>query len=161
MIEHRILFVCLGNICRSPMAEGVFRHLVAARGATERFHIDSAGTGAWHVGEPPDSRAQEVVGSRGIDISAQRARRIELDDFERFDMLLAMDRSNQTVLQRLAPEPHRDKTKLLLSFAPDCKRKDVPDPYFGGADGFEHVLDLIESASAGLFEALVERGRPA
>ena len=159
MIEHRILFVCLGNICRSPMAEGVFRHLVATRGAAGRFQIDSAGTGAWHVGEPPDGRAQEVVRDRGIDISAQRARRVELDDFERFDMLLAMDRSNRTALQRLAPEAHRDKPLLLLSFAPDCKRRDVPDPYFGGADGFDYVLDLIESASAGLFEALVGRDR--
>lgn len=154
MIEYRILFVCLGNICRSPMAEGVFRHLVAARGAGERFHIDSAGTGDWHVGEAPDARAQAAARGRGIDISDQRARRVAAGDFERFDMLLAMDESNLAALQRLAPEPHRGKIHLLLAFAANAGRSDVPDPYYDGSDGFEHALDLIESAGDGLFQAL-------
>ncbi|MGI9383447.1 MAG: low molecular weight protein-tyrosine-phosphatase [Methyloligellaceae bacterium] len=160
MIEHRILFICLGNICRSPLAEGVFRHLVAGRGAAERFRIDSAGTGAWHVGEPPDARAQEAALGRGIDISAQKARQVVADDFERFDMLLAMDESNRFELQRLGPEADRDKARLLLSFAPDSGRLDIPDPYYGGPPGFTHVLDLIETASEGLFQALVERDHP-
>lgn len=156
MIQHRILFICLGNICRSPMAEGVFRHVVDSRGDADRFLIDSAGVGGWHVGDPPDTRARAAARGRGIDISAQRARRIVGDDFERFDAIIAMDDDNLATLLRLAPEQHRSKVRLFLEFAPDVGRRDVPDPYYGGADGFEHVLDLIEAASGGLYTALVE-----
>lgn len=156
MIEHRILFVCLGNICRSPMAEGVFRQVVGSHGAGDRFLIESAGMGSWHVGEPPDARAQEAARRRGIDISAQRARRVADDDFQRFGLILAMDDSNRNGLLRLAPEPHQAKVRLFLEFAPGADRQDVPDPYYGELDGFEQVLDLIETASDGLYRALVE-----
>ncbi len=158
MIEHRILFVCLGNICRSPMAEGVFRHVVGCRGAADRFLIDSAGMGSWHIGEPPDARAQAAARGRGVEISSQRARRVAADDFERFDTILAMDESNRNDLLNLAPELHQPKVRLLLEFAPDAGRLEVPDPYYGGADGFERVLDLIERASDGLYRALLETG---
>jgi len=154
MSKIRILFVCLGNICRSPMAEGAFRHLVEERGAADGFEIDSAGTGAWHVGEPPDARAASTALLRGVDISGLSARKVTAQDFERFDYILAMDMENHMNLMRMAPAAHKRKVKLFLEYAPDQPEQEVPDPYYGGQNGFEHVLDLVESASHGLLAQL-------
>jgi len=150
----RILFVCLGNICRSPMAEGVFRRAAEQEGLIDRFEIDSAGLGDWHVGQPPDHRAQQAARSRGIDISGQSARQVEDEDFERFDLLLAMDRSNYAELKARAPASARAKIRHFLDYAPHVGTKDVPDPFFGGSDGFEDALDLIEVAARGLLASL-------
>ncbi|MGI9406377.1 MAG: low molecular weight protein-tyrosine-phosphatase [Hyphomicrobiaceae bacterium] len=150
----RVLFVCLGNICRSPMAEGVFRERVASAGLSSRITIDSAGTGAWHVGNPPDPRGQAASTDRGIDISSQRARQVDQADFSKFDYVIAMDGSNLDTLKRLAPRNARSQLHLFLEFVPSSVTntvdRDVPDPYYSGPDGFETVLDLIEAASAGL-----------
>mgnify|MGYP002278820803 CR=1 FL=1 len=140
----------MGNICRSPSAEGVFRRLVEDEGLSGAITIDSAGTHSYHVGGPPDERAQEAALRRGIDLSAQRARQAQSSDFSRFDYILAMDRDNYDDLARLCPPGEEDRLKLFLDFAPHLKRSDVPDPYYGGNRGFEAVLDLIEAASAGL-----------
>lgn len=155
MTTHRILFVCLGNICRSPMAEGVFRRVVEEEGLIDRFEIDSAGLGDWHIGQAPDHRAQKAARLRGIDISSQSARQVEGEDFERFDLLLVMDRSNYTELKARAPAEARAKIRPFLEFAPHVGTKDVPDPFFGGAEGFDHALDLIEAAARGLLASLV------
>jgi protein-tyrosine phosphatase len=155
MVTHRVLFICLGNICRSPMAEGVFRRVVEKEGLTDRFEIDSAGLGDWHVGQAPDTRAQAAAKLRGIDISRQCARQVALEDFARFDRLLVMDRSNYAELKRLAPADARAKIQYFLDFAPQAGTKDVPDPFFGGAEGFDHALDLIEAAANGLLASLV------
>jgi len=150
----KILFVCLGNICRSPTAEAVFR-AVAQRDAPDLdIEIDSAGTGGYHIGEPPDSRSQAAARRRGYDMSALRARQIQMDDFQRFDLVLAMDEDNLAALQDRAPATLRDRVRLFLDFAPDAERVDVPDPYYGGSTGFEEVLDLVEAASAGLIRHL-------
>ncbi len=140
----------MGNICRSPSAEGVFRRLVEEEGLSGGIEIDSAGTHSYHVGGPPDDRAREAALRRGIDIAAQRARQARRADFTRFDYILAMDRDNYDDLARLCPPGREERLKLFLDFAPHLKRSDVPDPYFGGDRGFEAVLDLIEAASAGL-----------
>ena len=150
----KILFVCLGNICRSPMAEGVFREVIRTNGLDAQVEIDSAGTGAWHVGSPPDDRAQDAAASRGIDISMLRGRQVKRGDFEYYDLILAMDASNRANLLRLAPEGHEHKVKLFLDYAPETGVREVPDPYFGHHDGFEHVLDLVEAASNGLAKSL-------
>lgn len=156
-----VLFVCLGNICRSPMAEGMFRQIVEDAGVSSQFHIDSAGTGSWHIGRPPDPRAQQAMASRGIDISSQRARQIEREDFYRFDLLLAMDRSNYYRLLTLAPDVCEEKVRLFLSYAPEIGVQDVPDPYFGGTEGFAYVLQLVEFACRGLLNsALKEQAMP-
>ncbi|MBY4867539.1 low molecular weight phosphotyrosine protein phosphatase [Burkholderia sp. Bp9017] len=152
-----ICFVCLGNICRSPTAEGVMRHQVDAAGLADRIAIDSAGTGDWHVGEPPDTRAQAAAHTRGYDLSALRARQVGAADFERFDLLLAMDEANLAELHRRCPTQHRDKVRLLMEFAPGAAETEVADPYFGGAQGFEQVLDQVERACAGLLDALKAR----
>lgn len=148
----RVLFVCLGNICRSPTAEGVFRAVAAREGVAAE--ADSAGTGAWHVGEPPDRRATAAAARRGIDLSTQRARQARAEDFNEFDHILAMDRSNLADLQAIAPPGARADLRLFLDYAPDQPVREVPDPYYGGARGFETVLDLIEEASAGLLAEL-------
>jgi protein-tyrosine phosphatase len=155
MAVHRILFVCLGNICRSPMAEGVFRSVIEEEGVSHLFEIDSAGLGDWHVGQAPDNRAQGAALSRGIDISGQCARQVERSDFQRFDLLLVMDRSNLVELRRRAPAGAEGKIRLFLEYAPHAGTKDVPDPFFGGAEGFEEALDLIEEAAHGLLASLV------
>jgi len=157
MTRHRLLFVCLGNICRSPMAEGVFRRLVAERGLSDRFEIDSAGIGDWHVGQAPDNRAQEAAMRRGIDISTQSARQLRDDDFSRFDLILAMDDSNHGELRQLSPMHMHGKIRHFLDFAPHTGTRDVPDPFFGEKEGFDHALDLIEAAAEGLLEALVAK----
>jgi low molecular weight protein-tyrosine phosphatase len=150
-----ILFVCMGNICRSPTAEGVMRSLVREAGLEDEFEIDSAGTGGWHVGNPPDARATESARRRGITLAGE-ARRVTREDFERYDLLLAADRENLAELRALAPnEESRSKVRLLREFDPDSEGApdlDVPDPYYGGPDGFEEVLDLVEAACRGLLE---------
>jgi protein-tyrosine phosphatase len=146
----KILFVCMGNICRSPTAHGVFQRLVEETGLNRDIEIDSAGTHAYHVGNPPDSRAQAAALRRGIDMSSQRARRVAVDDFERFDYILAMDRENLGALQAACPPQYAHKLSLFLEYAPELTIREVPDPYYGGAKGFEQVLDLIEMASEGL-----------
>jgi low molecular weight protein-tyrosine phosphatase len=150
----RILFVCMGNICRSPTAQGVFQRLIEQTGLSQEINIDSAGTHAYHVGNPPDPRAQAVALRRGIDLSALRARRISLGDFAKYDYILAMDRDNLNALLMNCPPEHSYKLRLFLDFAPDLKVNEVPDPYYGGATGFEQVLDLVEIASEGLLRHL-------
>jgi protein-tyrosine phosphatase len=156
----RLLFVCLGNICRSPTAEGVMRSLVQLAGLADRVHIDSAGTGGWHVGSPPDERAAAAAGSRGISLEG-RARRIRAEDFSQFDLLLAMDSANLRDLRALAgSDEERARVRLLREFDPAAVASgdlDVPDPYYGSAGGFEEVLDLVTAACEGLL-AEIEAG---
>jgi protein-tyrosine phosphatase len=147
-----LLFVCLGNICRSPTAEAVMRKLVTEAGMPERFLIDSAGTGDWHVGSAPDRRASEAAASAGISLQG-RARQISAADFESFDLILAMDRANLAELRRLAAPQHAHKLKLLREFDPHSGGDlDVPDPYYGGPQGFCDVLELTDAACRGLLE---------
>jgi low molecular weight protein-tyrosine phosphatase len=155
MAKHRLLFVCLGNICRSPMAEGVFRRVAEEAGVAHLFEIDSAGMGDWHKGEAPDHRAQKAARRRGVDISGQSARKVELEDFDTFDLLLAMDASNVADLYDIAPHDARHKIRRFLEYAPYLGTMDVPDPYYGGAAGFDHALDLIEAASRALLADLI------
>ena len=156
-----VLMVCLGNICRSPTAEAVLR-VIAAREAPElQLHVDSAGTADYHLGEPPDARSQAAARRRGYEMSALRARRVEVADFERFDLILAMDQANLADLQRSVPRTHRERVRLFLEFAPEALTREVPDPYYGGPNGFEEVLDLVESAARGLLRHLQERPRAA
>ncbi len=155
----KVLFVCLGNICRSPTAEGVFAALINREGLYDVVQIDSAGTGAWHVGEPPDRRAQAAAKTRGYDLSTQRARQIKGTDFRDFDYVIAMDRQNEQELFKMAPNNAQDRIHMFLSFAPEKGITDVPDPYYGGADSFDHVLDLVEAASQGLLRDIrIRRG---
>jgi protein-tyrosine phosphatase len=159
--QTHILFVCLGNICRSPTAEAVFRTL-AARDAPElNLRVDSAGTADYHVGSAPDRRALEAARRRGYDMSGRRARTVEPFDFERFDLILAMDRTNWSDLRHAAPPAARERVRLFLEYGPDTDVLDVPDPYYGGPNGFEEVLDLIEAASRGLLRHLQELARAA
>ena len=146
----KVVFVCLGNICRSPTAEGVFRALVEREGLGDRIAVDSAGTGAWHVGQSPDPRGQKAALRRGIDLSGIRARKATKADFGTFDYVLAMDRDNLAALKDLCPPGEEHRLGLVLDYAPEARTRDVPDPYYGGRQGFECVLDLIEAASAGL-----------
>jgi protein-tyrosine phosphatase len=148
----RVLFVCTGNICRSPTAEGLFRALVERAELGGVIEVDSAGTGGWHVGEPPDGRSQAAARQRGLDLSGQRARQVETADFEVFDYLLGLDRSHLQALERLAPAARRDRLHLLLDYAPELGVSDVPDPYYGGVHGFEQVLDLVEAGCRGLLD---------
>jgi len=157
----RILFVCLGNICRSPTAEVVFRAVAQREAPDLTLEIDSAGTAGYHVGELPDRRTRQAAARRGYDMSALRARVVEPDDFEHFDLILAMDRENLRALERSAPAQARDRLRLFLEFAPEAGISEVPDPYYGGPNGFEDVLDLVEAASRGLLEHLRRRSRAA
>lgn len=150
-----VLFVCLGNICRSPLAEGVFRHKAGQAGMAEKFRIDSAGTGGWHVGDLPDARGRQVAAQRGIDMSGQRARQLEIEDFHTFDFILAMDQSNLANIERLRPPDGIAKSVLFLEFA-GLGAGEVPDPYYGGADGFDPCLDLIEFGCEAILEQLSE-----
>ena len=149
-----MLFVCMGNICRSPTAEGVFRHKVNAAGLDDKIHIDSAGTHAYHVGEPPDGRAQQAALQRGFDLSTQRARRVDVADFEQYDYVIAMDMNNQDDLLSVCPPGLEDKIHLFLKFGSSAGTGEVPDPYYGGGRGFEIVLDLVENAADGLIAHL-------
>ena len=155
----RILFVCMGNICRSPTAEGVFRRLVSEEAPQLALEVASAGTHDYHTGHPPDERAQAAALARGIDLSELRARQIERADFERFDLILAMDEAVLSALRRRCPQPFHERVRLFMEFAPDLAVREVPDPYYGGLNGFEHVLDLVEQASRGLLRSLIERQR--
>ena len=144
----QILFVCLGNICRSPMAEGLFRHVAQSRNL--EVFVDSAGTGGWHVGDAPDPRGQATMRAHGIDTSGQQARQVSEQDFDVFDLVIAMDRRNHDSLTRLAGPARANKVKLFLEFAPGLGETEVPDPYYSGEDGFEHVYTLLHHASEGL-----------
>ncbi len=150
-----VLMCCMGNICRSPTAEGVLRAKLAAAGLAARVQVDSAGTHDYYVGGPPDARAIEHAAQRGYDLSAQRARTVQRADFERFDLLLAMDHDNFARLQAACPLAFRPKLRLLMSFAPQWACDTVPDPYEGGPAGFERVLDLVESACDGVLTHLL------
>lgn len=145
-----ILFVCMGNICRSPTAHAVFQRLVEENGLNVHIKIDSAGTHAYHIGNPPDPRTQAAALRRGINMGLLRARRIDPDDFKHFDYILAMDQDNLASLHADCPPQYAHKLNLFLDYAPDLAIRDVPDPYYGGAPGFEQVLDLVEIASEGL-----------
>ena len=153
----KVLFVCMGNICRSPTAEGVFTHLVNQAGLADSIHIDSAGTHAYHVGNPPDPRATAAARQRNIDLTSQRARQVRADDFYEFDYILAMDRSNYADLSDLCPAGEEHRLHLFLEFAPQTGTEEVPDPYYGGEQGFEHVLNLVEQAAEGLLEDIREK----
>ena len=153
----RILMVCMGNICRSPLAEGVVRHLADKAGMDAFIEVDSAGTLAYHAGEQPDPRARKVAASRGYDLSKMRARRVADDDFSHFDLVLAMDRQNLAALERVCPEEHLHKLRLFMDYADNCEQDEIPDPYYGGPDGFEHVLDLCEAAARGLIASIAGR----
>jgi protein-tyrosine phosphatase len=151
----KILFVCMGNICRSPTAHGVFRNLVTSSGLLDQIEIDSAGTHAYHIGNPPDSRSISTAHKRGIDISDLRARQVDLSDFYHYDYLIAMDEYNLSLLKEMSPSDVHYKLRLFLSFAPQLTKTEVPDPYYGGASGFEHVFDLVQIASEGLLSHLL------
>jgi protein-tyrosine phosphatase len=156
----RVLFVCLGNICRSPAAEGVFRHLVAEAGLAQDFVIDSAGTGSWHIGEAADDRMRVAAQRRGIRLSSI-ARQVVPTDFEDFDWILAMDGSNLQHLQRLAHANHHHKIRKFRDFDPEGRGADVPDPYYGDHDGFAEVLDIVTRTSHALLARLRSQDGPA
>lgn len=151
-----VLFVCLGNICRSPLAEGIFRHQAETGGLADRFEVDSAGTGAYHSGEPPDSRSIAVAASHGIRLTGT-ARQVRADDFGRFDVIVAMDESNRRSLQRLRGGGAR--IVMMRDYDPQAGDPDVPDPYYGGPGGFERVYRILERACAGLLDELADANR--
>ena len=152
-----VLFVCMGNICRSPTAEGVFRAQANAAGIEQTLFIDSAGTHAYHVGAEPDARSQLYAEKRGYDLSRQRARQVNAKDFDQFDYLLAMDKDNLALLHAACPPEHRHKLGLFMQYASRSAAEEVPDPYHGGARGFDIVLDYIEDASKGLLQKLQKK----
>jgi low molecular weight protein-tyrosine phosphatase len=156
MSQIKVLFVCMGNICRSPTAEGVFNKLLDDLGTTNRFLVDSAGTHAYHVGESPDNRAQQTARNRGVTLSNIRARKVSFSDFSQFDHILAMDTDNYQILLDASPDEHHHKIKLFLDFAPEHEESNVPDPYYGGPNGFEHVFDLVEDASKGFYQTILK-----
>jgi protein-tyrosine phosphatase len=154
MQKIKVLFVCMGNICRSPTAEGVFIKLLADQQLHDFFDIDSAGTHAYHVGSAPDSRAQKAAKARGIDLSKLRARKVEPEDFETFDYILVMDNDNHAMLMEICPDEHQHKIQLFLNYEPKSDTLEVPDPYYGGQFGFEKVLDLTEAAARGFLKSV-------
>jgi protein-tyrosine phosphatase len=158
MKKISILLVCMGNICRSPTAEGVVRAYVEKAGLGERVKLDSAGTHGYHVGSPPDQRAQRAAARRGYDLSRLKARRVRDADFLRFDLILAMDRDNLALLRQACPDKEQHRLGLMLDYALSTEEQEVPDPYYGGPEGFERVLDLVEDAASGLVESLRSRG---
>ncbi len=161
MEKTSVIFVCMGNICRSPTAEGIFRSQVAARNLEHLIEIDSAGTHAYHEGEKADPRAQKLAQQRGVDLSAIRARKVTVADIEQFDYILAMDSDNQRNLLNLVPEGkgYEQKIRLMLEFTSLYSENEVPDPYYGGPRGFDRVYDLIESASEGLLDEIIKNAR--
>src|SRR6185436_17201474 len=163
MPAMKVLFVCMGNICRSPTAHGVFARYLRERAPELDVEVDSAGTHDYHVGSPPDPRAIEAAARRGVDLTAQRARVVKVTDFQRHDLIVAMDRLNREVLLDLSPAAYRERVRLLMEFAgvplDDGEQLDVPDPYYGGAVGFERVLDLVEQAADGLLAEIRARMR--
>tara|TARA_B100001250_G_scaffold5780_1_gene4848 strand:+ start:161 stop:634 length:474 start_codon:yes stop_codon:yes gene_type:complete len=150
--KHRILFVCMGNICRSPTAEGLLISKVSAENVSHKFEIDSCGTHDYHLGHSPDSRTQEAAALRGINLSDLRSRKIKLSDFEYYDLILVMDKLNENFLMNLCPNEYQYKIKLMLSYLPDYLIDEVPDPYYGGEDGFDQVLDILEEAIEAFYE---------
>lgn len=156
MKKERILFVCLGNICRSPTAEGIFRHLVDQKGLGQFFEIDSAGTGNWHVGQAPDRRAQVACRKVGIDISGHRARQVTVSDFEKFDQILACDKANEADLRALAPKGATAKISLLMSYAGQAHQTEVPDPWEYGPQAFDRTVERCQAACQGLLAAILK-----
>lgn len=152
----RVLFVCMGNICRSPLAQGVFEDVLRREGLGDEVFVDSAGTGPWYVGSPPDERARKSASFRGIDLGAQQARRIAPDDCRSFDYVLTMDEENYRAVSALCREGGAE-VRPFLDYAPERPESEVPDPFYGGPEGFEHVLDLVEAASEGLLEDIRQR----
>ena len=153
----RVLFVCTGNICRSPTAEGIFKNLLSKRGLTHRIEADSAGTSSWHAGDPPDPRSTETALARGVDIRDQRARTLRPNDFKDFDLLLAMDTGHYTTMNRACPPELQSRIEILMKYAPVSGLSDVPDPYYGSGDGFGRVYEMIEIASKGLLDEIESR----
>ena len=154
MKKVSVLFVCMGNICRSPTAEGVFRHLVRQEKLEDVILIDSAGTHAYHIGNPPDNRALVVGERRGIELHDLRARRVSPEDFDLFDYVLAMDRDNYENLSAICPSGYETRLRMFMDYAPHLQIPEVPDPYYGGASGFERVFDMVEEAARGLLEEI-------
>lgn len=153
----KVLFICMGNICRSPTAHGVFAHQVAEAGLNHAIETDSAGTHAYHVGKPPDHRAQNTALQRGYDLSDLRARKVGLIDCEQYDYLIVMDQDNLMDVLALCANGNHEKVQLFLSYAENTSTQEVPDPYYGGSGGFDNVLDLVEAASAGLLQEIRQR----
>lgn len=156
--QVKVLFVCMGNICRSPSAEGVFNKLIKDEQIQKNFLIDSAGTHAYHIGDSPDLRSQKAAKERKVDLSKLRARKVIIGDFEDYDYLLAMDEDNLAIMMEACPEEFQYKVQLFLDYAPHLDTNEVPDPYYGGTYGFEKVLDLIEEASVGFLNQLKQSG---
>jgi protein-tyrosine phosphatase len=152
-----VVFVCMGNICRSPTAEAVFRHYVENAGMSGQIMIDSAGTHDYHIGDKPDARAQRAAQQRGYDMSQLRGRQVGESDFRQFDYVLAMDRANLAILQNITPPGSDTRAQLFLEYARHHNEREVPDPYYGGADGFERVLDMVEDAAQGLLENIRQK----
>lgn len=150
----RVLFVCMGNICRSPTAQGVFRMLLERDGLVGMVETDSAGTHAYHVGQPPDPRTQQTALRRGIDLSDLRARLVEPEDFLRFEYVLVMDQDNYHNVAPICPPGEEHKLLLLMDFAPEFRTREVPDPYYGGSSGFDRVFDMVEAAAEGLLQEI-------
>ena len=155
MSKINVLFVCLGNICRSPTAEGVFRALVENEGLADTFHIDSAGTSGWHQGDLPDPRSMKEALRHGVDLSTQRSRAVDDRDFTKFHYILAMDYANLKELKKRCPENLQGRLKLFSSFAPELGIAEVPDPYYDGLQGFEHVFRIAEASAKGLLQAII------
>lgn len=155
--RYSVLFICLGNICRSPTAHGVFQHLVNQQGLAGVVDVDSAGTAAFHVGAKPDHRSMKVASERGYDLSRLRARKVQADDFHQYDYILAMDNNNLRDLQKIMPDNPKAKLQLFLEHSDQQRFTEVPDPYYGGARGFDLVLDLVENASHGLLDEIRQR----
>lgn len=155
MLNINVLFVCMGNICRSPTAHGVFEQLVESKGLSQQIFTDSAGTHAYHVGESPDPRSQAKAREYSVDISHQRAQKVKIEDFEHFDYIIAMDGSNYYDLEQLAPSHLQQKIYRFMQFAPAWDNEDVPDPYYGRGDGFENVFKMVEAASEGLLKHIL------
>jgi len=156
-VSVNVLFVCLGNICRSPTAHAVFQHLVETRGFSDAVRVDSAGTGDWHIGLPPDTRASASAALRGYDLTPLRARQVEPGDFRAFDYILAMDAQNLRNLRALLPADFGGELRLFMHYATGVDEREVPDPYYGGENDFDRVLDLVENAAQGLLDTLVVR----
>lgn len=157
MDKVKVLFVCLGNICRSPTAHGVFQHLVSERGLSQQIDVDSAGTSDWHIGRSPDSRAQAAALQRGCDLSALSARQVSSADFYDFDYILAMDNQNLQDLEQVSPAGFSGYLELFLPYGNIGEPREVPDPYYGGEQGFDQVLDMVELASTGLLNHICKR----
>ena len=153
----KVLFVCMGNICRSPTAHGVFLKMLEDQSLLHLVEVDSAGTHAYHIGKAPDERSQAAALRRGVDLSSLRARQVEAADFQYFDYVLAMDDENLQLLEMICPMDQRSKLQLFMEYAPQMKKREVPDPYYGGNSGFERVLDLVEAAAEGLLENIKQR----